>query len=448
MILSMFAGILLSGADAAGDWPAWRGPAGTGEAAATANPPTEWSAEKNIAWKVAVPGNGSSTPIVLGNRVFLLTAISAAGKTPAPAPKGGDGPSAGKKEFGKGGRGKGGFGGGPPPKDKHQFVALAIDRQTGKTLWQTTLRDEVPHEGHHRDHGFASMSPVTDGERLYVYYGSRGLHALSLDGEKLWSKDLGKMKTRAGFGEGASPAVHHGVLVAVWDHEGDDFIAAFDAKTGEEKWRTPRDEATSWTTPLIATAGGKTVAIVPGANACRAYDLATGKEVWRAPGLTSNVIPTGIVQGDTVFLTSGFRGAALMAIKLGKEGDLAGTDAILWRHDKGTPYVPSPALAGNRLYFFANSTNVATCLDTKTGKPLFESQRVPGLGGVYASPAAAGGHVYMVDRSGTTVVLAAGDELKVIATNALGEGVDASPAIAGNELFLRGREHLFKIAAK
>jgi outer membrane protein assembly factor BamB len=232
-----------------------------------------------------------------------------------------------------------------------------------------------------------------------------------------------------------------------WDHEGADFVAAFDKRTGDELWRQPRDEPTSWTTPVIGGADGKMQVVIPGTNRCRSYDLATGKELWDAPGLTTNVIPSGIADGDMVYLTSGFRGAAFLAIKLGKTGDLAKTDAIVWRHSKETPYVPSPMLANGRLYFFKGNEGVISSLDAANGKPAMPATRVPGLGSVYSSPIAAGGKVYLVGRSGTTVVIDEGDELKVQATNKLDEGIDASPVAVGKELYLRGRDHLYCIAA-
>jgi outer membrane protein assembly factor BamB len=460
MMLSLGCTLLFGvGGDAtpSADWPRWRGPTDTGEAAATANPPAEWSETKNVKWKVKIPGNGSSTPIVLGDRVYLTTAIESEGsanaapsaKEPPPKkapPEGEPGKGFGKK-FGKG---KGGFGGmnREKPSKPVKFVALALDRATGKTIWTTPIREEVPHEGHHRDHGFASFSPLTDGNRLYVYFGSRGLHCLTLDGKIEWSKELGKMQTRAGFGEGSTPNLHGDVIVVTWDHEGEDFIVAYDKRNGNELWRKPRDEPTTWSTPFIAVHGGKPQVIAPGTNKCVSYDLKSGEIVWECPGLTTNAIPSPVGRGDMVYLTSGFRGAALYAIRLGSTGNLSGTEAMVWKHAKNTPYVPSPALVGERLYFFSGNNNVLSVFDVKTGKPVIDAERVEGLQGVYASPVAAGGKVYLVGRNGAAVVLEAGDKVKVLAKNRLPEGIDASPAVAGNQLFLRGKEHLYCIAEK
>lgn len=457
-ISSVAALILVTCAVSRGEnnWPQWRGPLGTGAAPEGANPPTEWDATKNVRWKVKLPGAGSSTPIVWGDRIFIQTAVPAGAAADAPpqaaSPRGrdgrdgrdGQGPRGGKG--GKGGRG--GFGGGGPPTTPQRFVLMCLDRKTGKTIWEQTARELVPHEGHHRDHGFSSHSPVTDGKHVWAWFGSRGLHCYDMEGKRVWEKDLGKQSTRNSFGEGSSPALHGDTIVVNWDHEGDDFIAAFDKLTGDEKWRQKRDEPTTWTTPLVVEHAGKAQVIVAGTNRVRAYDLETGKEIWHAPGLTQNVIPTPVAADGVVYLTSGFRGAALMAIKLGREGDLTGTDAILWSHEKATPYVPSPLLADGKLYFFSGNKGLLSAFDVKTGKPLVDTQRIDGLDNVYASPVQAGGRLYFVAREGKTVVVShkGGGMVEELAINDLGDPIDASPAVMGNELFLRGRQHLYCIA--
>jgi outer membrane protein assembly factor BamB len=440
------------------DWPQWRGPGLTGSAPAAANPPTEWGPEKNIRWKVKLPGSGSSTPVIWGDRVFIQTAVPAGPAGPA-ADAGGGAPDPEaaptvavqfqqrQRGQGRGGR-RGGFGGGAPPTTPFRFVLMCLDRKTGQTVWEQTARELIPHEGHHGDHGYASHSPVTDGTHVWAFFGSRGLHCYDMDGNRKWEKDLGKQQTRAGFGEGSSPAVHGDTIVVNWDHEGEDFVAAFDKLTGEEKWRQPRDEPTTWTTPLIVEHEGKAQVIVSGTNRIRSYDLASGKQIWECGGMTQNVIPTPVAADGMVFVTSGFRGYALLAIKLGREGDLTGTDAIAWKVDRDTPYVASPLLADGKLYFFADRGGVLSCYDAKTGKPLVQRQRIDAIDNVYASPVAAGGRLYLVGRDGTTVVMRHADKLEELAVNELGEGVDASPAVAGNELFLRGRQHLFCIAEK
>jgi len=395
-----------------------------------ANPPVEWSEEKNVKWKTALPGEGSGTAIVWDDRVFLLAAVPTGEKvvaTPAVSNSGRQGEK---------------------PTEKYQFTVLCLDRGTGKIRWQKIANELVPHEGHHRDHSFASASPVTDGSVVIAFFGSRGLYCFDMDGNKKWEKDFGDMQTRNGFGEGASPALHGDTVVVTWDHEGDDdFIVALDKNTGQERWRKPRNEATGWSTPLIVEHGGKAQVIVNATGKIRSYDLENGAEIWSCGGMTPNAIPTPVTDGDTVYVTSGFRGAALFAIKLGRTGDLTGTDAIRWSHDKGTPYVPSPLLAGNQLYVISGNNGMLSCFDVKDGTQHYESERLQGITGVYSSPVAAQDRVYVLGRNGVCLVLKNSPKLEVLASNKLNDNVEASIALAGGELFIRGHEHLYCIAA-
>ena len=415
------------------NWPAWRGPLGNGVAPG-ANPPTEWSETRNVVWKVPVPGRGSSTPILWGDQVFLLTAIPEGVEPPAPA----EGPE-GSGRGGPGGRGSRG----ETPSQPQRFTVIALGRDDGKVRWQQTARVQVPHEGHHKDHGFASASPVTDGRVLIASFGSFGLFAYDLQGKLLWEKDLGDMRTRNSFGEGSSPALHGTTVVVLWDHEGEDFIVALDTRDGRELWRQRRDEPTGWSTPLIVEHGGKAQVVVNGTNKVRAYDLATGSLLWECSGQTANAIPTPVADEGRVIVMSGFRGSALQVIRLGGSGDLTGTDAIVWSHNKGTPYVPSPLLYGSRLYFLSGNTAMLSIFDARTGKPEVEMERLNGLAGVYASPVGASGRVYLAGRDGGVVVLKEGPRVEVLATNRLDDGFDASPAVVGNRLYLRGRASLY-----
>jgi outer membrane protein assembly factor BamB len=427
------------------NWPQWRGPLGTG-VAPNANPPVTWSETKNVKWKVKIPGSGTATPIIWNNMVFVQTAVSA--KKTAQAGNAGENRTITVAQPPR--RGGGGFGGqrGARPTETYQFTLLCLDRNTGKTLWQKVAREEVPHEGHHPDHGFSSHSPSTDGKHVYAYFGSRGLHCYDMKGNPKWSKDLGKMQTKMQFGEGSSPALFGDTIVIQWDHEGEDFIIALNKETGKEKWKQPRSEDTSWAAPLIVQHGGQTQVVTSATRKIRSYDLASGKQLWECAGMTANAIPTPVAGNGMVYATSGFRGNALLAIRLGKQGDLTGTDAIAWSHNRSTPYVPSPLLYGDRIYFFASNNGVLSCFDAKTGQPILNAERISDLPGVYASPVGAGGKVYLVGRNGTTVVLKRSDKLEVLASNKLDDGFDASPAVAGKELFLRGREYLYCIAEK
>jgi outer membrane protein assembly factor BamB len=349
---------------------------------------------------------------------------------------------------GRGPGGRGGFGGGQKPTEVHQFAIVCLDRQTGQMRWQQTAREEVPHEGHHATGSFAAASPVTDGKSVFTFFGSRGLYCYDFAGKLQWHQDFGDMRIQNGFGEGSSPALHGDTLLVNWDHEGDSFIVALDKNTGRTLWKNPREEQTSWSTPLVVEHDGKPQVVICATGKIRSYELATGKLIWECTGLTRNVIPTPVSEDGIVYATSGFRGNALLAIRLGRTGDLEGTDAIVWSHKKSTPYVPSPLLYGKQLYFFAGNNAILSCFDAGSGKALTDAERIEGLEGVYASPVGAGGKVYLVGRNGTTVVIKQSGKLEVLATNRLDEKFDASPAAVGKELFLRGREYLYCLAEK
>ena len=407
------------GGDAMQFWPQWRGPMSSG-VAPQADPPLTWSETNNVKWKVSIPGEGDSTPVIWSNRVFILTAMPA---------------------------GKGGSGASEIPDQEYQFIVLCYDQKTGKVIWQKVARQEVPHEGHQENNTFASASPVTDGKVMCAFFGSRGLHCYDLDGNLKWEKDFGKMKTRMGFGEGSSPALSGDILVIYWDHEGADFITAMDKTTGKEIWRQPRDEATGWSTPLIVTYGGRRQVIVNATGKVRSYDLTTGRQLWECGGQTANAIPTPVASSDVVYVTSGFRGSALQAIKLGGSGDLTGTDSILWSHNKNTPYVPSPLLLENLLYVVSGNDAIISCFDAVNGQPRYEHERLEGMHSIYASPVAAKNRVYVLSREGVCTVLKYGYTPVILATNKLDDRTDASPALVGKEIIIRGHHNLYCIAA-
>jgi outer membrane protein assembly factor BamB len=438
------------------NWPQWRGPLQNG-VAPDANPPTTWSETNNVKWKVKLPGSGVATPIIWDNLVFIQTAIPTGKKVEAKPAEAGEQPSTARPEADSppprkgpgGGKGRDGFGAGPKPTDVYQFCVLCLDRQTGKVIWQKVAREEVPHEGYKQGDGsFASSSGLTDGKHLYAYFGSHGLYCYDLDGKLVWEQDLGKMRIKMGFGEGSSPGLYHDTLIVNRDNEDNSCIVALDKNTGKILWKKPREEGTSWSTPLIIERDGKAQAVVTATGKIRSYDVASGEVLWECGGLTRNVIPCPVADASTVYCMSGFQGNALLAIRLGRTGDLTGSDAIAWTHNKSTPYVPSPLLYGDKLYFFANNNGVLTCLDTKAGDPLFDAQKLEDLEGVYASPLGAAGRVYLPGRNGVTVVLKQSDKLEVLATNRLDDKFDASPAAAGKDLFLRGREYLYCLAEK
>jgi outer membrane protein assembly factor BamB len=413
-------------------WPQWRGPDGNGTAPASADPPLTWSDTRNVRWKAPLTGRGSATPVVWGDQVFVVTAVQ--------TDRTGEAVAAADARFEKKTT---------APTNVYRFVVLSLDRATGKVRWERTAAERVPHEGHHPTHSYAAGSPAADGERLYVSFGSFGVYAFSLSGEPLWQRDLGRLNTRLGWGEAVTPVVHGDSVLLNWDQEEGSALYCLDARTGSTRWKADRpDEKTSWNTPLVVTHAGRTQAIVNGTGRARGYDLATGKVLWECGGMTVNAIPSPVAAGGVAYVTSGYRGSAAVAVRLDARGDVTGTSSVLWTYTRGTPYVPSPVLVNDRLWFTQQNGNLLTVLDTRTGKAVLDRERLPGVTSFYASPIAAAGRIYFVDRTGTTVVLEQSDKLKVLATNKLGDPIDASPVAVGRQLFLRGEKYLYCLESR
>lgn len=417
------------GAQASADrfWAQWRGPDATG-VARFANPPVEWNEKTNIRWKIEIPGRGSASPVVWGDRIFVLTAI------PAGVP------------VSESHTPQGGF----PTRAVHRFVVLAIDRNSGKVVWERTAREEAPHEASHPDNGtWASSSAVTDGQQVFAFFESRGLFAYDMDGKLLWQKDFGHKRMRNQFGEGTTPALHGNRLVLVWDHQGESFITVLDKRTGDEVWRARREEIDSWATPLVLEHAGRTQVIVSGMNRLRSYDLETGEIVWHSDGLTMNPIHSPVAADGMVFATSGFAGGDLKAVRIADaRGNIDGTSAIAWSLNRDTPYVPSPLLYGGVLYLLKTNSGILSAFDARTGTPHYQLQRLPKLGEVFSSPVAAEGRIYITGRDGTTLVIRQGPKLEVLATNTLDDGFDASAALVDNEIILRGYKSLYSIGTR
>jgi outer membrane protein assembly factor BamB len=396
-------------------WPEWRGPDRTG-VSQSAQPPTEWSETRNVRWKIELPGRGAASPIVWGDRVYVLTAVPA--------------------DRAAGVRGM------------HRFLVMAVNRKDGKVAWQHTAKEEAPHEGTHQEFGtMASPSALTDGEHLFAYFESRGLFAYDLNGKPLWQKDLGDKRMRNEFGEGSTPALHRDKLFIVWDHQGESFIVALNKRTGDELWRMKRDEIDSWATPLVVEHAGRAQVVTGAMRGVRAYDAETGQIVWETAGLTMNPIPSPVAADGLVILMSGFRGNSLKAIRLADaKGNITGTPAIAWTLDRDTPYVPSPLLYDGILYFMKSNNALISALDAKTGKPHYQAQRIETLpSNVFSSPVGAAGRVYVLGQEGTTVVLKHGPAMEVLATNKLDDRFDASPALVDREIYLRGYKNLYSI---
>ena len=427
----------------AGNWAHWRGPTGN-STAPDAKPPIEWSGSRNVKWKVPIPGRGSGSPVIWGNKVFVVTAV-AEQDTAATAAQQAPQQSRPDGRRGKGRRrGRGSSGGG---LTKHSFKILCFDRSSGKLLWEQTAVEETPHQRTHITNGHASASPTTDGEHVYAHFGSRGLYCYTLNGKLVWKRDdFGKMDTRASFGEGSSPTLAGDLIIVPWDHEGPSSIHALDKRTGKTIWKTERDEPTCWATPLIVKHQGVSQVVMNGQTCARSYDLKTGKELWRCAGQTERPVASAVNIDDLVVIGSGFRGSYMGAFRLGGRGDIAGSKKVIWEINRDTPDIASPLLSNGRVYFHKGKSGALSCLDAKTGKLHYEAERISGVNSTYASPIAANGHVYLTGRRGTTVVIKDSEKLEVVASNSLGEGIDATPAPVDNELFIRGERHLFCIS--
>lgn len=414
--------------DAAQQWAQWRGPLGTG-VAPHGDPPSTWNERKNVRWKIRLPGIGHSTPAVWGDTIFLTSAVPF-------------GPRVESK----------------PDRDpgahdnlrvtqRHRFLVLAVRRQDGKVLWQHTLNEALPHEGGHHTGSLASASVLTDGQRVFAFFGSHGLFCLDVKGELLWKTALGQMHSKHNHGEGATPALHGETLVVNWDHQGQSFVVALDVRTGKQRWKVDRDEVTSWSSPIIVKIEDRTQAVIAGTQFLRGYDLATGTVLWRCSGLSNNIVSTPVYHAGMVFAGSSYDTQLMMGVKLsGAKGDITGTQQVAWKTRQRTPYVPSPLLYKGGLYFLRHYQGILTRLDAVSGKEPSGPFRLGGVSEVYASPVAAAGRIYITDRRGATIVLSGDLNPKFIARNVLDDSFSASAAIVGKELFLRGTRKLYCIA--
>jgi outer membrane protein assembly factor BamB len=419
----------------ADNWPQFRGPGASGVAAGT-DLPTHWGPSENIRWKVQVPGVAWSSPVVWGDRVFVTTAIS---DSPQESPKkglyfGGDRPA--------------------PRQATYRWEVLCLNRDDGKLLWQRVAVERKPSTSIHIKNSYASETPVTDGERLYAYFGAAGLYAYDFDGELVWKKDLGSYKTRFGWGTASSPALDGDRLFVQNDNEEQSFLVAFDKRTGDELWRAERDEKSSWSTPFVWRNKKRTELVTCATKRVRSYDPATGKMLWELAGMSSICSPTPVASDELLYVSSGYvmdSKRPLFAIRAGASGDISLTgdqtsnEGVAWCQKLGGAYMPSPVLDGGQIYVLYDRGFFAS-FDAKTGRPIYEKQRIePGAGGFTASPWVYGGKLFCLNEDGDTFVIQAGREFKIVGKNSLDDQFMASPAMSGNILFLRGMSHLYSI---
>ena len=413
-------------------WARLRGPQGSGIAAADKEPPLNWGVTDNVLWKTAIEGRGHSSPIVWGDRIFVTTAIEGDAIPGASAPV----HTYAGQEF-------------KHPQSlgsnrHHTMKVIAVDALSGEIVWQKTAYAGRVYDDRHARSSYASPTPVTDGERVYAYFGPEGVYAYDLDGEPQWERDIGKVKS-VGLGVGSSPILYGRLLIIQADEDsGDDsFIVALDTDTGNDVWRTERPVQASWTTPVLVEHEGKPQLITSGNEFVIGYDPETGREIWRATGLLNNAIHMPLLIDDLVIFTSGYPEKVSFALELGQSGELS-ADSIAWRYEKGTAYVPSNLLYDGLLYL-TNDGGVMTCLDARTGEVIYEGGRADIRGRYTASLVGASGRILMVNEDGDAVWIKAGREYEVLSTNSLDEPVFATPAIVGDRIYIRAASHLYAI---
>ncbi len=412
---------------AADDFTRFRGADATGVAADQAGLPTRWSKTENVAWVHEVPGQGWGSPIVVGDRVFVSSVVAEEENL---LPQSGLYLGLGVRD---------------PAKGIHHWMVFCFDLNTGNELWKQEAHTGRPVVPRHPKSSYAAETPTTDGERLFVLFGDLGLFCYSLDGVLLWSQMIEPKKTNMDYGAASSPVVHDGQVFVVYDNEEASWIAAFDTKTGEERWRRARDETRSWATPLVWENETRTEIVVPGENANRSYSL-DGRELWSFDGdMSMLVIPSPFAAHGMCYISSGYVADAhrpTFAILPGADGEIAAdgeyqnSEFIKWYQPQASSYNPTQIVVGDYLYTLYDQ-GFMTCHDALTGEEVYGKQRFSPKGSFTASPWAYEGMVFCLSEDGLTYVVQAGPEFKIIATNPLDELCIATPSVAGNKLLIR-----------
>lgn len=418
------------------NWPQFRGPQGTGVSDRD-DLPDRWSATENVEWKAEVAGRGWSSPIVWGNRIFLTTAVSA-GKTP----------EAKKGLYFKGEQHE-------PPESEHFWKVVCLDLASGKPFWERTAWQGKPATPLHIKNSYASETPVTDGKRVYAYFGNVGIFCYDLEGKPLWSKKVEPRAMRSDWGTSASPALHEGRLYLVNDNDESSYITALDAATGDEIWKVERDERSNWSSPFVWQNDLRTEIVTAGTNRVRSYDV-DGKLLWELGDMSMITIGTPFAEGGLLYVTSGaildLRRRPVYAIRPGAEGDItlpageSSSESIAWCQRAAAPYNPSALVYRDRLYVL-HDRSLFACYDAHTGDEIYDKQRIPNGRAFTSSPWAYGGKVFCLNEYGQTLVIEAADEFKILRTNSLAddEMCMATPAIAGNRLLIRTAARLYSI---
>jgi outer membrane protein assembly factor BamB len=418
--------VLATLAFASDNWPQFRGPGSTGVVDDPALP-DKWSTTENVAWKVDIPGIGWSSPIVWGDTIFLTSVVNS-GATEAP-----------KKGLYFGGERK-------ASNDEHRWMVYAVDFKTGKILWEREVHKGVVPGPRHLKNSYASETPVTDGERVYAYFGNVGLYCFDMKGKLLWSKESKPARTRFGWGTAASPVLYQGRI----------YIEALDKKTGQSIWHVERAEGTNWATPYIWEHDGKSEIVTPGTKKVRSYDM-DGKLLWEFGGMSSITIMTPFTAHGLLYISSGYVGDQIRpvyAIKPGAKGDITlakgetSNEWIAWYRPTDGPYNPSPIVYGD-YYYTLLDRGFLTCHNARTGQEMYGKQRIdPAAGAFTSSPWASNGKLFALSEDGDTFVIAAGPEYKLLGKNSLDEMCMATPAIVRGSLIIRTSSKLYRIAKK
>ena len=445
-VMGLVASLLLIDTAAAAEdnnWPQFRGPGALG-VSGNANLPDKWSTTENVLWKQVVAGRGWSSPVVWGNQIFVTTVVTE-----------------GKAWVAK----KGLYFGGErykPPAGRHHWKVVCLNLDTGKVVWEKTAHSGIPKGSIHIKNSYASETPITDGERVYAYFGNQGLYCYTMDGKQVWKKEWPAYKTRYGWGLAASPVLHKGRLYIVNDNEEKSFLVALDAKTGKEAWRVDRyGEKSNWSTPYIWENKLRTEIITPGTRRNRSYDL-KGKLLYEFGGNSSITIATPYAKFGLLYVTSGYVGdrkKPMFAIRPGAKGDISlesGEDKneyVAWCQRRAGPYNPSTIIYGDLMYVLLDRGLVA-CYEARTGKHVYGPERIVSRGGAFtSSPWAYNGKVFFLDENGVTYVLQAGRKFKLLSPNRLNAKEDmcmATPAMAGDKLIIRtdARVYCFRKTGK
>ena len=421
------------------NWPSFRGRFASGVAQGQ-NLPDNWDGQKgtNIKWKTMIPGLAHSSPVVWGNRVFVTTAIS----------------SRGNDNFR---RGLYGDGTASDDRSAHQWKIYALDKRSGKIIWERVAYEGVPREKRHIKASYANSTPATDGRYVVAFFGSQGLYAFDVNGRLIWKKDLGVLNAGAydapdyEWGTASSPIIYKDLVIVQCDTQNESFLLAVDIKTGKTAWKVSREELPSWGTPTIYPGKDRVELVTNASKFIRGYDPETGKELWRLGGSSKITAPTPTFSDGLLVIASGRRPEApIFVVRAGASGDISlgsgetSSRQVVWSKQGRGSYMPTPLIYGNHLYVLANQ-GILDCYDLKTGAEIYR-ERIPHHGaGFSASPVAADGKIYLSSEDGDIFVVKAGDKFELLATNPVGELLMATPAVSSGMLIVRAQHHVFAI---